>query len=169
MSRKIFNNGRKKVLPDARDVFYDSTASGLSAIDVESAIDEINSRTTTLEGGGAGSGALQMFRGTLLDAQTGGTIYTVPTGKKLIIVHVVIHSASADLAGGTSFAISNGVYAWVSGISLTSISDNTKFYQHARANGVVTTYAAGDIISLVVTTGSTGAATVTVDLVGYLV
>lgn len=96
------------------------------------------------------------------------TIYTTPTGKMTRITHMVVRDASATLAGGTSYALTG----FLSGFSLaTLVTANTGFV--VVSNGATTAptecaeVAAATNISFTVTTGSTGAATATIDVFGY--
>ena len=68
--------------PTAAEVSYDNTGSGLTATDVQAAIDEI-------AGGGGGTGALQ-----LAGTETGTTPITIPAGADELIA--VIKSAGND-------------------------------------------------------------------------
>lgn len=96
------------------------------------------------------------------------TIYTTPIGKVTRITKVIVRDPSATLAGGTSYAVTG----FLSGFSLaTLVTANTGFV--VVSNGAATAptecaeVAAGTAVQLTVTTGSTGAATATVDVFGY--
>lgn len=93
-------------------------------------------------------------------------IYTVPTGKTLIISHVTVRTPSATLAGGTSYGVTN----FRAGVDLSSMTTATTDSMTIRGADVTkyTVSVAGTAIYFVVTTGSTGAATAVIDLFGYL-
>jgi hypothetical protein len=61
------------------------------------------------------------------DAKT--TAYTVPTGKKAIVMAVVIHSPTASLAGGTDFDIGSGANAdtWLQTNDLSAMTATTDY------------------------------------------
>lgn len=94
------------------------------------------------------------------------TIYTVPTGKTLIVDSVVVSNPSASLAGGTSYSFTN----FRQTVDLSSMTTATTDYMVIRGSDVTkyTTIAAAANFQITVTTGSTGAATATIDLFGYL-
>lgn len=107
------------------------------------------------------------------------TLYTVPTGKVFILDHIVIRQPSASLAGMTDADFGAGANAddWLQQISLdsyTATTDCGKLQQPEQAAGppIVPTktkvYVAADVFGILINTGSTGAATVTMDLFGYL-
>lgn len=104
-----------------------------------------------------------------VNMQTAGgaqTLFTVPTGKVAYITHVVIRDPSATLAGGTDFDFTQ----WRQTVSLTSMTTaNTDYMVIAGAD--ITKYqelAAGTAFQITPSTGSTGAATATIDVFGYL-
>lgn len=94
------------------------------------------------------------------------TIFTVPVGKVARITHVLVRDASASLAGGTSYTITN----WRATFSLAALTTaNTGYivvYGADLAQYVET--AAGVAVQITVTTGSTAAATATVEIFGVL-
>lgn len=93
-------------------------------------------------------------------------LFTVPVGKVLRISHIVVRDASASLATGTSF----NVTGWRQTFSLANLTTtNTGYIQVNGADlAQYTEQAANTIIYLFETTGTTGAATATVDLFGTL-
>lgn len=94
------------------------------------------------------------------------TIYTVPVGKTLYIAAVVVRKPSATLAGGTSYSFTN----FRQTVDLSSLTTATTDYIVLDGNNVkYTETAAGVAVQITVTTGSTGAATATVELFGWLV
>lgn len=104
-----------------------------------------------------------------VDMQTAAstTLFTVPAGKTFIPVMVVIRNPSATLAGGTSY----GFTGWRAAIDLSSMTTATTDFMVIRGADVTkyTYVAAGANFQITVTTGSTGAATATIDVFGYLV
>jgi hypothetical protein len=101
--------------------------------------------------------------------QAGGTLgYTVPTGKTLVITGLVIHRASATLAGGINYDLHDGSNDIFAGMDPSGVTSTTLRFQQI-STGLAETVAAGATLSLVANTGSTGAATATVDILGYLV
>jgi len=106
-------------------------------------------------------------------------IFTVPADKIFIPVFVIIREPSATLAGAidTDFGAGANADDWLQQISLdafTAITDYGVLSQPAQAAGppIVpekkTINEAGDIWGVKVITVSTGAATVEMDLFGYL-
>ena len=111
-----------------------------------------------------------------VDMKTATTVsmYTVPAGKSAVITAVVVRNPSATLSGGTSYAFGSGTNfnTFVSGISLTTMTTATSDIMYivpATNNTKYTISAAGAVIGMKITTGSTGAATATIDVFGYLV
>ncbi len=93
------------------------------------------------------------------------TIYTTPTGKVTRIAFVVVRDATASLAGGTSYSITNfrqtfslaNLITLGTGYLLIQATDLTQYTETAAATA----------IQLTVTTGSTAAANATIDVYGY--
>jgi len=104
-----------------------------------------------------------------VNMQTAGstTLYTVPAGRTFIPVMVVIRNTSASLAGGTSYSFTN----FRSGVDLSGMTTPSTSYRAILAtdNTSFTVCAAGTAFQITVTTGSTAAATATIDVWGYLV
>lgn len=94
------------------------------------------------------------------------TVYTVPTGKTLYIDCVVVRNPSASLAGGTSYSFTN----FRQTVDLSSMTTASTDYMVIRGADVTkyTNIAAAAAFQITVTTGSTGAATATIDLFGFL-
>lgn len=99
-------------------------------------------------------------------------LYTVPTGKTAYIVLVVIREPSATLSGGTDYDVGTGAAAdtWRQTVNLSSMTTaNTDYMVIAGAD--VTKYtdsAAASVFGIKPITGSTGAATATIDVIGFL-
>ena len=171
-SGRANSSSRREKVDFARAIFYDDAG---SPSDVQSALDGVDSRVTSLEGGTPASGgsAGVIATATGVDMQAGGSLdYTVPVGKVLILTEVIVRNASADLAGGTDFDISDGVTPWnPSAITLAALSDDATFMRVTGQTNYaeLPVYPAGSVLQLDANTGSTGAATATIDLIGYLV
>ena len=137
--------------------------------------------TLTLQYDAEGKGFF-LLASTSLNGQTTTkqTVYTVPTGKTLVPWALCVRGLSASLAGLTDMDIGGDVDAgdWLQQISLddfTAVTDFGWIKQPEQAAGppIVpvkkTVYAAGTAFGVKINTGSTGAATFTAELVGYLV
>ena len=94
------------------------------------------------------------------------TFYTVPAGKTLRVTGIMIRDATASLAGGTSYSVTN----WRQTFSLAALtSAGTGFIAVGGADlAQYTEIAAGTAVQLTVTTGATAAGTATIDLFGIL-
>jgi len=93
------------------------------------------------------------------------TIYTTPVGKVTRITHVVVRDATASLAGGTSYSITNFRQTF----SLAALITANTGYLVIQATDITqfTEIAAATAVQLTVTTGSTAAANATIDVFGY--
>jgi hypothetical protein len=109
----------------------------------------------------------------LVDMKTASTkrsFYTVPTGKKCIVTHICVREPTASLAGGSSYAFGSTATCndWNAvAITLVSMTATTDAYT-LTASSKVTIYTAAQVFGMYITTGSTLAATATVDVFGYL-
>jgi hypothetical protein len=108
-----------------------------------------------------------------VDMQTAATktdLYTVPTGKTARITHVVIRDPSATLAGGTDydFGTTATCTTWKQTVDLSSITSTSHYYVLEANNTAYAEEAAGSVFGIYPNTGSTGAATATIDVFGYL-
>lgn len=93
------------------------------------------------------------------------TIFTVPVGKTAVITHVIVRTPSASLAGGTSYSVTNFRQTF----SLAGLTTTTGYFIVQGTDLTLwTVTAAGTAVQFTVTTGSTGAATATIDIFGYL-
>lgn len=105
---------------------------------------------------------------TAVDMKTAqaNTLYTVPTGKVLRITGLLVRDASVSLTGGTSYAVTN----WRQAFSLATLTTVGTGYVHVFGADLAlyVENAAAAVISFTVTTGSTSAATATIDLFGIL-
>lgn len=114
------------------------------------------------------------------DAPTLNALYTVPPGKKAIIDCVIIHSNDADLTGMNDVDFGAGATAtspgWLNNetgiVDMTAANDwmilRSDSDEYTMIDGDDAT-AANRTFSMYVVSGSTGAATATVDVFGYLV
>lgn len=107
-----------------------------------------------------------------VDLQNGDgktTIYTVPAGKTMVPVAVVIHSPSASLAGGTDYDIGSGANAdtWLQTVDLSAMT-NTTDYKVIMSDSKYTLEAAGSEFGIKPITGSVANTTATMALFGYL-
>jgi hypothetical protein len=101
------------------------------------------------------------------DAKT--TIYTVPTGKKLVVTRVVIRNPSGSMAGGTDFDLGDGANAdtWVNAIDLSGLGP-AQYRVISGDNANFTVFDAGDEFGIKPVTGATADVTATAELFGYL-
>ncbi len=106
-------------------------------------------------------------------------IYTVPAGKTMIPHALIVRSPSATLAGLVDMDIGGDANAsdWLQEITLNAFTATTDYgliVQPEQAAGppIVpvkkTLYAAATVFGIKIITGSTGIATFTIDLFGYL-
>ena len=177
--RKETSSGARKFRKeDAWDIHFEPKSSGLTGTDLDATTREIKTTAdalaVTVSGISGGSGGTPTtLSSTLCDMKTAATtsLYVVPAGKKLLITGVVIHGATASLAGGTDYDIGEiGVLNWHSAANLSTITDSTLSINIGAYNaGAKPTFAATKDIGFAPQTGSTLAANATVELIGYLV
>jgi len=92
------------------------------------------------------------------------TIFTTKSNKVCRITHVVIRDPSATLAGGTSYSFTQ----WRQTVDLSSLTTaNTDYMVLDSNNTKFQELAASTAFQITVVTGSTGAATATIDVFGY--
>lgn len=109
-----------------------------------------------------------------VDMKTSGktTLYSVPAGKTLYVTEVVVREPSASLAGGTDYDLGTGANCdtWRQAVDLSSMTTPGTDYMVIRGADVTkyTESAAASEFGIKVITGSTGAATATVDIFGFL-
>lgn len=104
--------------------------------------------------------------GVNMQAAASTALFVVPAGKTLYIDHIVVRNNSATLAGGTSY----GATGWrASGIDLSGMTVTTGYRKlFSIDNTTYTPVAAGATLYWIVTTGSSGAATATIEVFGHL-
>ena len=125
--------------------------------------------------------AITLVASTVIDMKvtTKQVFFTVPTSKVFIPFCLVISQPSASLAGAvdTDFGAGANADDWLTTISLANFTATTDYgiLKQAEQSGdpIVpvkkTINIAGDVWGAKVITVSTGVATVTVDLFGYLI
>ena len=100
------------------------------------------------------------------------TLYTVPPSKTAYVVFVVIREPSASLAGGTDYDFGTGANAdtWRQTVNLSSMTTADTDYMVISGADVTkyTDNAAAAVFGIKPITGSTGAATCTIDVFGFL-
>jgi hypothetical protein len=104
------------------------------------------------------------------------TLLTVPIGKTAIITHVILRTASADCSTAVvTLGVPGGTCdEWLGDQALTLLDGVTKYVTLYSDQGTSQTpeggilFASGTAFGLEITTAQGGAATVTVDVFGYL-
>lgn len=114
----------------------------------------------------------------ILDAPTVHTLFRCPPGKKAVIIEVIAHSNSASLAGMIDVNFGGGAAAitpvWLDNAALNSMTSAFMMEKKQPAGAVVlidgddATPANRNFVAEVVS-GSTSAANVTLDVLGYLI
>jgi len=120
--------------------------------------------------------AITLLESAVVDLQNADpktTVFTVPTGKTMVVTHIVIHSPSGSLAGGTDFDIGSGANAdtWRQTISLTSMTAVTDYMVIPSIAATPVKYtleAAAAAFGIKPITGATADVTATMDVFGYL-
>lgn len=97
------------------------------------------------------------------------SLYTVPPAKKAIVTHVVVRELSASLAGGTDYDIGDGADCdtWKQTNNLSGMTSTSNYMVITSDNTTYSTLDAGDVFGIKPITGSTAAATATLDVFGY--
>jgi len=97
------------------------------------------------------------------------TAYTVPTGKKAIVTHVIIRNPTASLAGGSDFDFGDGANAdtWKQTVNLATLTATTDCIVIAPPTVKFTVFDAGDAFGIKPATGATADADATMDVFGY--
>jgi hypothetical protein len=121
--------------------------------------------------------AITLLGSATVDLQNGdskSTAYTVPTGKKAIITHVVIHSPTASLADGDDFDIGSGANAdtWRQTVNLETMTATTDYMVIPNIAATPTKYtleAAAAAFGIKPITGATADAQATMAVFGYLI
>ena len=98
------------------------------------------------------------------------TLYTVPTGKKLIPTRVVVRNPTASLAGATDVNFGDGTNrdTWKANVDLSGMTATTDVMVITNDNAKFTPFDAGDTFGFKPDTGSTADADATMEVFGYL-
>jgi hypothetical protein len=117
--------------------------------------------------------SLSVLASVMANLQAGGgksDIYTVPAGKKMIPLAVVVRNPTDSLAGGTNFNFGDGVNAdtWKNTVDLSGMTATTDFMVIASNDAKYAVYDAGDVFGIMPVTGATADADATLELIGYL-
>lgn len=102
-----------------------------------------------------------------VDMSTGAkeNLYTVPVGKKCIVSHVVVRSASGALGADNDFGDGVDADTWLQTVNLSTVAAN-EWYIIASNNVAYTIFDAGDVFGVKKIAGT--AETATIDVFGYL-
>lgn len=97
-------------------------------------------------------------------------LFTVPVGKKCVITGVVVRQPTASLAGGNDYDLGDGAAAdtWKTGADFSSMTLTTHYHIATEMWTTKVVFDAGDVFGIKPITGSTLAATATLDVYGYL-
>ena len=106
-------------------------------------------------------------------------IYTVPTGKSLIVTHCIVRNPTASLAGATAINFGTGttVDNWVTSVDLSTLTDSTDYAvidgnlilrTFFGLTGKYTIFSAGSVFGVKPSVGATADADATIDLFGYI-
>ena len=97
-------------------------------------------------------------------------IYTVPAGKKMIVVFVVIKEPTASLAGATDVDFGDGAGAntWLNAVNLADLTLSSHGRVISSDNITYTIFDAGDVFGIIPVTGAVLDADAKADLFGYL-
>ena len=100
------------------------------------------------------------------------TAYTVPTGKKAVITHVVIRNPTGSMAGGTDFDIGSGANAdtWRQTINLATLTATTDYIVIPNIAATPVKYTievAAAAFGIKPITGATADVDATMDVFGY--
>ena len=130
--------------------------------------------------GGANSptnmaGLLATVTGIDLKATAATNLYTVPTGKTLIVTEVVIRVTAVDtfISGATiEVGKSAGYDEWLVATAMGALSavNQYRMLSHSAAGLIYQSFAAGDVLALNVTVGAVSTTlTAAADVFGYLI
>lgn len=103
----------------------------------------------------------------LVDMKTAATthLYAVPTGKKLILDKIVVHTNTGSLVGGSNYSITG----FRTGFSLAALdATGSSITVREIALAKCTVLAAAAAVDFVVTTGASAAGTATIEVWGNL-
>jgi len=92
-------------------------------------------------------------------------LFTVPAGKKCIVTHVIVHSASGALGADNDFGDGAAADTWLQNVNLSTVGAN-EYYVIESNNIAYTIFDAGDVFGVLPIAGT--AETATIVLFGYL-
>ena len=97
-------------------------------------------------------------------------LFTVPAGKKCVITMVIVRQPSASLAGGVDYDLGDGANCdtWKQTNDLSAMTDTAHYLCITSMQTAYVVFDAGDVFGIKPITGSTLAATATIDVFGYL-
>lgn len=97
------------------------------------------------------------------------TIYTVPTGKKAIVIAVIPRQPTASLADGVDYDFGDGANAdtWQTTVDLSAMTAATDSKVIWDDGAKKTIFDAGDEFGVKPATGATADAEATIDIFGY--
>jgi len=118
-------------------------------------------------------GIMALAKDVTVNLQNGdgkSNIYTIPTGKKMIPVFLVIRKPTGSLAGGIDFDIGDGVACttWLQTVNLENLILISHFRVISSDNVTYTIFDAGDVFGIIPVTGATADVDAKADLFGYL-
>jgi hypothetical protein len=98
------------------------------------------------------------------------TLYTVPSGKKMVPTRVVVRNPTGSLAGGTDFNFGDGGNrdTWKANVDLSGMTATTDVMVITNDNTKFTPFDAGDTFGFKPDTGSTGDYDATMEVFGYI-
>lgn len=102
-----------------------------------------------------------------VDMSTGAKedLFTVPVGKKCIVTHVVVRSASGALGADNDFGDGADATTWLQTVNLSTVAANEYFVIESN-NIAYTIFDAGDVFGVKKIAGT--AETATIDIFGYM-
>jgi hypothetical protein len=109
-----------------------------------------------------------LYTETGVNMQSGAKIDFFTPPKNVVVTHIVVRDPSASLTGGTSYSFGSGSNAdsLLTGVTLAGMTTIAKSFKVIPvAYGVL--LATDDVLGMKATTGSTAAATATIDIFGY--
>jgi hypothetical protein len=116
--------------------------------------------------------ALTLLAAVEVDMHTAGktALYNIPAGKTAVITGLIIHSPSATLAGGTDYDFGTGPNAdtWKTAVDLSSLTTPYTDFMPISLAAKSSVCEELSEFGVMVNTGANGAATVQIDVFGYL-
>lgn len=108
-----------------------------------------------------------------VDMKTAGrtVLYTVPVGKIFYPFAIIVRVTSGSLAGGTEYDLGVGANCdtWKQNVDLSTMTTAGTDYWIIAGETKFQNCVASTEFGIKVITGATGAATATIDVIGYLV